>query len=182
MVDYGYCKCGCGKKTEIARKTDNKNGVIKGQPNKYIQYHKVRLKNEKSITWNGGRNIDKDGYLLVKHEGHERCNTNGYVRDHIIIAEKAIGKKLPKNAVIHHYGEKLENGKIVICQDQAYHMLIHRRKRAFDACGNAGWIQCRYCKKYDSPEKISGSGYNKYHKKCAAEYMRKRSKKALVQK
>jgi|ERR1035441_9050 hypothetical protein len=43
-IPFGYCHCGCGEKTKIAPWTDNTKGWIKGQPNRFIRYHAVRLR------------------------------------------------------------------------------------------------------------------------------------------
>lgn len=44
----------------------------------------------------------------------------------------ALGKSLPTKAVVHHMNEdKLDNRpeNLVICPDQAYHMLLHKLLR-----------------------------------------------------
>jgi len=74
------------------------------------------------------------------------------VGEHVLVAERALGHILPRSAVIHHVDEQKSNnaaGNLVICQDQAYHNLIHRRQRALDACGDASAIRCGYCGGYD---------------------------------
>jgi len=38
-IPYGYCQCGCGAMTQIALRTRNKRGMIKGQPVRYIKGH-----------------------------------------------------------------------------------------------------------------------------------------------
>lgn len=48
------------------------------------------------------------------------------------LRQKALGKPLPKGAVVHHMGKPWDNhdfGKLVICPDQAYHFLLHKRAR-----------------------------------------------------
>jgi hypothetical protein len=36
---YGYCHCGCGQKTRLARQNDTKRGTIKGQPVRFVKGH-----------------------------------------------------------------------------------------------------------------------------------------------
>lgn len=38
-IPYGYCHCGCGQKTKIARKNRSKYGQVKGEPLRYINLH-----------------------------------------------------------------------------------------------------------------------------------------------
>jgi hypothetical protein len=48
------------------------------------------------------------------------------------LAEKALGKPLPKGAVIHHIdGSSLNDipTNLVVCPSHAYHMLLHARTR-----------------------------------------------------
>lgn len=43
-IPYGFCQCGCGEKTKIARQTSAKNGTIKGEPNHYLKAHYFRTR------------------------------------------------------------------------------------------------------------------------------------------
>ena len=43
-VTPGYCRCGCGQKTRIAKKTDRKVGIIAGKPRRYLPHHHRRGK------------------------------------------------------------------------------------------------------------------------------------------
>lgn len=79
-------------------------------------------------------------------------------RIHILMAEKAIGKSLPYGAMVHHVNENPKDNRptnLVICPNQSYHKLLHRRTDAMNACGNANWRKCLYCKTYDAPENLS---------------------------
>lgn len=74
---------------------------------------------------NGEGTFNSDGYKIIRGKG-----------EHIIKAEKALGKKLPKGAIVHHVDEDKgnnENSNLVICPDHAYHMLIHARTRKYEA-------------------------------------------------
>ena len=127
---------------------------------------------EHNPNWHGGKTV-VNGYLHVLSENHHRANYNGYVREHIVSAEKALGKPLPDGVVVHHAnGDKTKTkGNLIICQDNTYHKLLHRRMRTFKACGYTDWVKCRECKKYDDPNIMTVHTRKKYstvyiHKKC----------------
>lgn len=125
--------------------------------------------------WKGGRQITDKGYVRLKRPGHPRATVDGYVAEHILIAEKALGKPLPPKAVIHHHnGVKGDNknSNLVICEDEAYHKLLHMRLNAYKACGHADWRRCRYCKTWDDPINLSIQDATVYHKRCATEHFR----------
>jgi hypothetical protein len=130
-------------------------------------------------AWKGGRHIFKSrnkAYINVLNPKHPR-NNGRYVFEHILIAEKALGKYLPDSAVIHHINENgidNRNANLVICQDNTYHKLLHKRIRALKACGNANWLRCRHCHKYDTPANlfVSKNTPDIYHTKCNNKYYR----------
>ena len=133
-------------------------------------------KGKESSNWRGGRYLSINGYWMIHMPGHPRADNRDYAYEHVVDAEKALGKLLPKGAEIHHYGAKTDNTKIVICENHAYHMLLHRRMRALEACGHADWHKCRYCKKYDKPENLYISGGRAYHRACYNRAKRERYK------
>jgi hypothetical protein len=87
---------------------------------------------ENNPNWRGGRHLNKDGYIMVRHPDHPRANPAGYVREHIIIAESALGKPLPEGAIVHHINEDKtdnRNHNLVICEGNGYHQFLHERMR-----------------------------------------------------
>lgn len=93
--------------------------------------------------------------------------------EHVLIAERAMGKPLPAKAEVHHVDESKGNNvpsNLVICQDHAYHRLLHVRMRALDACGNANWRKCTFCKRYDDPAAMTANRWSFYHAACHATY------------
>lgn len=96
-----------------------------------------------------------DGYMESGYLGHQVGGIKKF--DHVSIAEKALGKPLPPDAVVHHVNEiraDNRNENLVICPDRAYHNLIHARTDALKACGNANWLKCIYCKQYGAPDQL----------------------------
>lgn len=67
-------------------------------------------KAELNGNWNGGVWITNRGYRKILTPGHPRGGRDGYVLEHILVAEKKIGRLLEKGEVIHHVnGNKLDN-------------------------------------------------------------------------
>lgn len=98
-------------------------------------------------------------------------NIDGRQYQHILVAEKALGKKLPPGAVVHHVdGDPANNApdNLVVCPDQAYHMLLHVRQRAFDACGNAAYKKCMNCGRWDDPTLMKWHKSTTYYHKPAS--------------
>lgn len=102
----------------------------------------------------------------------------GKKSEHVLVAERALGKPLPKGAEVHHVDENPSNNdpsNLVICPDAAYHKLLHQRQRAFDACGHYEWRKCTYCKKYDDPANDMYLTRKKaHHRECDRAHQRAR--------
>lgn len=49
-IPYGYCQCGCGQKTSIARESNKKRGHVKGEPVRYLTGHYAKRSYEKMIA------------------------------------------------------------------------------------------------------------------------------------
>ncbi|WP_286137375.1 HNH endonuclease [Bacillus sp. 7894-2] len=57
----------------------------------------------KNNSWNGGRTVNYHGYVLLKTTGHPRATSNGdYVFEHILVAEREIGRYLEAGEIVHH--------------------------------------------------------------------------------
>ncbi len=91
--------------------------------------------------------------MLYKQRGSQtsaHAADNGTVYEHVLIVEQALGKPIPKGAQVHHVdGNKANNqrGNLVLCQDIAYHKLLHARMRVRDAGGNPNTQKiCSFCR------------------------------------
>ena len=69
---------------------------------------------------------------------------------HQAVAERALGRRLPKGAQVHHVDENPRNNantNLVICQDMAYHKLLHMRANVLRAGGNPNTdLFCHKCR------------------------------------
>jgi len=158
------CECGCGAEVE----------------NRFKRGHQIRGKTGADHPqWKGGVTQSGGRYVYEKAPDHPGANSEGYVLQHRLVAEKALGKILPEGAEVHHVNcDGLDNRpeNLVICPDGAYHGLLHRRQRAMDACGNPNWSKCRFCGEFDDPANMVGKRLQ--HRECANEYSRQyRAKK-----
>jgi len=124
----------------------------------------------------GGKHKSFFGYILVWNSSHPRA-LNGYVREHLLIAEKAIDKYIPSPACIHHVNEIKDDNRqtnLVVCQDRNYHNLLHRRKRALLESGNANNRKCTLCHKYDKLKNLLKSDRCSFvHFECRKKHNRK---------
>lgn len=169
ITELGKCKCGCGGKTRISTRNHNVRGWVKNQPLDFIHGHNCN--GEINPHWNGGTAETGGGYIWVTSKGHHRANKNGYVLEHILVAEKKIGRLLTDLEVVHHEDENKKNNSpdnLMVFPSQSEHMIYHARKTALLECGNPNWRKCYFCHTYDDTERMihnkSSRGY--YHSEC----------------
>lgn len=179
VILEGYCQCGCGGKLQRAKYTCLRDGIVKGEFNRFLPKH---CKGKLHPRWRGGRRKRPSGYIQVQCHEHPRA-TDGYIFEHILIAERALGKYLPPKAEIHHINEKKSDNRsenLVICQDTAYHILLHQRMRAYMATGDPNQRKCPFCKCWDNTKNMycrsrkNGKRTNitYMHRECNNKYQR----------
>ena len=85
-------------------------------------------KGMKPHNWKGFT-IKGDGYILIHFPEHPNADNKGYVSEHRLIAEKAIGRNLKSNEIVHHINEDPtdnRNSNLLICT-VGLHLWLHRK-------------------------------------------------------
>ncbi len=174
----GFCKCGCGGKTNLSVQNHTQHGWIKGEPLQYIRGHSQTGKRGiLARNWRGGVS-STNGYVEIFKPDHPRKSSRGYVKQSYLVAEMALGNPLPRGAVVHHVNSIRSDDRklnLVVCENNGYHMTLHANRKAFDACGHKNWRRCCVCKEYDDLKNLIRTTHRTiFHQKCRNEIARQR--------
>lgn len=129
----------------------------------------------KNGSWKGGRTISV-GYVRVLMPEHHRADGNGYTAEHVLVAERALGRPLEKKHPVHHHDENRSNnanGNLVICEDLKYHKLLHTRMSILRRGGNPNTDKwCPHCERLLPQARFhrdrrQPDGLNRQCKQCA---------------
>jgi len=55
-----------------------------------------------SYMWKGGKKKHTEGYLMILNRKHRKADCQGYVFEHILVAEKMLGRDLELFECVHH--------------------------------------------------------------------------------
>ena len=95
-----------------------------------------------------GERIMLKGYPVVYAPEHHRAKSNGYVREHIVVAEKCLGRALADGEVIHHINEDKKDNRpenLVVFKSHSDHMKYHWMLRNPDKYNGIALPPALYC-------------------------------------
>jgi len=118
----------CGREREFTYSVIRKGGGLFCSIKCRGKFQGEKRRMENHPNWQGGKRKDKRGYVLIKRES----GNVGYIREHRLVMEKFLGRKLKRWEIIHHKNgikddNRLENLQIVVQK-------THR-----------GIVKCPYC-------------------------------------
>lgn len=127
------CECGCGGDPGTYTQTHPKLGYVKGQPRRFVKNHHFhgRQNGADNPSWKGGRRTNGTGHILILKPEHPDAQANGLIAEHRLVAEAALGHRLPPDSVVHHINNDPADNRssnLVLCQDQGYHAALHYRR------------------------------------------------------
>lgn len=74
-----------------------------------ISESRKKYTRENATTWKGGRRINHKGYIEVFMPEHHRARGNGYVFEHIVVAEIKVGRNINRGENVHHIDHDKQN-------------------------------------------------------------------------
>ena len=122
-----FCSLDCKGKWQKV----NMISYWRGKKIPYYPRPNRNVKGELNGRWKGGRRVDKDGYILIWIPDHPYSDYHGYVREHRLVVEKSIGRKLFPKEVIHHKDANKQNNRIEnleLYNNGGEHIKYHVRK------------------------------------------------------
>lgn len=108
------------------------------------------MRGEQHQNYRGGRYVPKSDreYVTILKEDHPRAH-RGRVKEHIVVAEQAVGGPLPEGAEVHHEnGDKLDNRpeNLTVCLSRKEHMVREAKLRRLGDLGSLDLRRCSDCK------------------------------------
>ena len=147
----------------------NKLGrFVKGQhANIATEFKKGKHCGEIHPNWKGGRRKTVQGYIMVYAPNHPRAYRNE-VYEHVLVAEKKLGRYLTPNEVVHHINRIKDDNReenIIIFPNNGPHMnshILETWSRKYNKCR-----KCGSSKREHEGRGLCGNCYKycQYHKK-----------------
>lgn len=91
-------------------------------------------------NWGGGKTVDsRFGYVLIRKPDHSRAHKyTGYVYEHILAAEKKLGRPILDSERVHHIDGNPRNNvpdNLAVLSGDREHAAIHNDRRQRNGLG-----------------------------------------------
>lgn len=98
---------------------------------KLSQETKRKMSEAKKQSGIGHKKTRTDGYVYVYFPDHPMSNRNGYIMEHILVMECAIGRWIADNEVVHHINHNRSDNRLsnLKLMNKKEHMSMHAKER-----------------------------------------------------
>jgi transposase-like protein len=105
-----------------------------------------------------GYKVNDDGYVMIWKPEHPDVDSQGYVKEHRLVMEIHVGRRLLHNEDVHHKNEQRSDNRIDNLQlmSKAEHMRLHMLARERDHAGALAKRGCGRVKVGTAPCSVEG--------------------------
>lgn len=127
---YGFCFCGCGRKTPLAKKSSRRDQTAKGKPTRWITGHApsaLSVTGSAHPSWKGGSFVKEGRRMVTVGKDHPMADHQGYVAEYRLLLAAALGRMLLPSDHVHHLDLDESNDSIenLVVLTMAEHMRVH---------------------------------------------------------
>jgi hypothetical protein len=147
----------------VCRECGGTNNIAASPTAKYYGLcHSCRYKGNRNPKWKGGKFTDCDGYVRLNSMwDHPRANPAGQVYEHIVVAEKMIGRSVAPYEIVHHLDGNKQNNhpdNLDILSSTAEHNKIHNHYKNLDGATSCNGGKICIIPKPDKIIKVESAG------------------------